>query len=156
MNYPPIPIRLSVTSYHEFVQESRLEDSVDGPMWSVDCNGITDFDSRDIIRAIKAHVSVSLGEYPYEGECQIGRLSQPETDEGRLLSASIGLRETEFLKFVKFVRSYGHRPIELRLGIYSPEVSEDDFNYGKWDKKPFPEILTFSYSVTIEAADPLS
>ena len=156
MKYPPIPVRLSVTSYHEFVQESRLEESEDGPMWTVDCFCITDSDSRDIIRAIKAHVCVSLDEDPFEEERQIGRLSQPPTDEGRLLSANIRLRETEFLKFVKFVRSYINRPFELRLGIYSPEISEDEFYEGKWDMKPFPEIHTFSYSVTIEAADPLS
>ena len=146
MNYEPIRISVSLASYSEFVQESRLETPGDESQWSLSCHCIVDPGSRDIIRAHKAQVDVSLSEDDrYEGENQIGRLSQPEVDEVRLLSASIGLRKGEFLRFVDFLRAHGHRSVTIQLGIYSSEIAEEDFLDGKWDYRPFPEIQTFSY-----------
>ena len=157
MNYPPVRISLSVSSYTEFVRESRQEASADGPAWDLRCNCTTDSQSRDIIGATKAYVSVSIDAGGrFEGGRPIGQLSQPETDEERFLSADIGLREAEFLRFVEFLRAYGQRPFELELGIYSSEITEQECFDGKWDKTPFPEIHTFSYWATTDANNPRS
>jgi len=157
MNYEPIRISVSLASYSEFVQESRLETPGDESQWSLDCHCIVDPGSREMIRAHKAHVSVSFSEDDrFEGENQIGRLSQPDVDGVRLLSARIGIRKGEFLRFVDFLRAHGQHSVKIQLGIYSPEIAEEDFLDGIWDYRPFPEIQTFSYWSETEISNSMS
>jgi len=149
MNYPSVQIHLSMNSYTEFVRESRLETPAEEFERRLICNCTVDSDSDDIVKASKGQVSVSLvTKDDYEQEVQIGRLSQPQLDDGRLLCANIRLSEDEFLRFVDFVRAYSESCVRITIGVWSSEVPEVDIYDGKWDKRPILEIQTFSYCST--------
>ena len=133
-------------SYVESVRESRLDESADDEEWRLICFCSVNSASKDMIIADDAEVSVLLvEENHYENEKQIGRLSQPQADDGRVLAAYIQLEKDEFLRFVDFIRTYSQSCVFLELGIWSSEVSESDIHYGKWDKQPILDIQTFSY-----------
>ena len=138
-----------MNSYIESVRVSRLKEPENDAEWELWCNVSVDSNSRDNVRAIKGEVSVVLEKKDrsgYDGEKQIGRLSQPKLDEGRYLSASIMLAEDEFLRFVDFLRTYGQRSVKMSVGVWSPEISESDIYDGMWDMRPILEIQEFSYS----------
>ena len=85
MNYNLVSIRLSMTKCREFVNESRLETPTDKFRRGFICDCTV---SDDIVKAAKGEILVShSNEGGYDKQEQLGRLSQPELEDGRRHSA---------------------------------------------------------------------